>query len=402
MFKKLILAASISMALVACSFDKNNGNDNTPRARENEKKENDYSRVIGFYKGTLTTPSGTQSVSFSLYTLADNGGADISLNSNYKRLDPIGKDFNFKVDYIPETGSLTFSNVNLEGNPNSGKVEADDIHTISAKVSGKNIVGEVKSRSGTLGILNATLSTQENNKPGDKQEQEYYDRLGQEYEKITGIYEGKSINDEKQASDILVDIRVRRLSSGSLTVPQIWGVFNWKSRGNDGTALTLTVDFKYDLNPPRLVMEGTPRDFQGRPYKAVFDAVIINNTIMGSWSSTRGFEGNYELKLVKKHGNDSGPKPTPPANGGGDNSSPVYIVCVAGDSLKVRDESLQKTLFSAKRGEKVIPSTAASDAKKAVIGGTQYTFVKSQFPERKGAIGWVAQEFLRLEGQCPK
>ncbi|KYG67368.1 hypothetical protein AZI86_10260 [Bdellovibrio bacteriovorus] len=85
------------------------------------------------------------------------------------------------------------------------------------------------------------------------------------------------------------------------------------------------------------------------------------------------------------------------------NSKQEHVVCINEDTLNVRDESLEKVLFKAEKNETVLPfqSWGAADTKKKVINGKEYTFVKIQFPEKEGEnIGWLAQDYVKLEGQC--
>lgn len=86
------------------------------------------------------------------------------------------------------------------------------------------------------------------------------------------------------------------------------------------------------------------------------------------------------------------------------NSRQEHVVCINEDTLNVRDESLEKVLFKAERNESVLPfqSWDSSDTKKKIIGGKEYTFIKIQFPEKEGEnVGWLAKDYVRLEGQCP-
>lgn len=85
------------------------------------------------------------------------------------------------------------------------------------------------------------------------------------------------------------------------------------------------------------------------------------------------------------------------------NSKQEHVVCINEDTLNVRDESLEKVLFKAEKNETVLPfqSWGSSDTKKKIINGKEYTFVKIQFPEKEGEnVGWLAQDYVRLEGQC--
>lgn len=85
------------------------------------------------------------------------------------------------------------------------------------------------------------------------------------------------------------------------------------------------------------------------------------------------------------------------------NSSQEYVVCINEDTLAVRDDSLSNVLFRAEKAETVLMTQSwdTPDKKVKNINGKDYTFVKVQFPERDGKnTGWLAQDYIRLEGQC--
>jgi len=79
------------------------------------------------------------------------------------------------------------------------------------------------------------------------------------------------------------------------------------------------------------------------------------------------------------------------------------LVCIKSGSLSVRSDSLNSVLFNVKRGDPVKSFQGWGDVKKTkTIGGTQFSFIKLQFPEKSGTnIGWVAEEYIKTRAECP-
>lgn len=86
------------------------------------------------------------------------------------------------------------------------------------------------------------------------------------------------------------------------------------------------------------------------------------------------------------------------------NGSMQNVVCTEAQRLNVRSEDLKRILFKARVGEKVKVFQGFNAAsKKAILNGTEFKFVKVQFPEREEADqreGWVAEIFIKAHGQC--
>ena len=81
------------------------------------------------------------------------------------------------------------------------------------------------------------------------------------------------------------------------------------------------------------------------------------------------------------------------------------VACVQNNTLNVRNESLDKVLFKAKKGAAIkrFQGWGNNDQTK-VIDGVTYSFTKVQFPEREDSennIGWVATAFVKQESKCP-
>lgn len=80
-----------------------------------------------------------------------------------------------------------------------------------------------------------------------------------------------------------------------------------------------------------------------------------------------------------------------------------YVACIDGAELNVRDESLNKILFTAGRFEKLKPvQSFGTDKVQKTIDGKVYTFVKVQVESRPmdANTGWIADQYLKLRSQC--
>lgn len=81
-----------------------------------------------------------------------------------------------------------------------------------------------------------------------------------------------------------------------------------------------------------------------------------------------------------------------------------YVVCISGNSLNVRDESLNKVLFAVNRHSSAKPvQSFGTDRLKKIVDGVEYTFIKSEFPETTSSMktGWVAEKYLVTRQECP-
>lgn len=296
MIKKLFLTF-LFLSLSACAFNKDTSDDNIREVAERQRQLNTYNTVVGLYNGKLTTPTSQQDVELRLFTLENEAGKNangderysIVLRGNYKKLNPVSPGYNFKARYIPETAELILTNDNLN-------LTADDIHTINAKVSGQSIVGEVKSISGVIGILQLTLAANEHQNPGNNQENEYYERLRKQYEAIAGTYSGNNILNGKAQFGMKITLQVVKQG----VVPQLVGIFTRDDDPSDSVSLILSATYQPELSPAVLTMTGTPRYASNSPYKATFEGTLIDNVFKGSWrTNVKGFEGEFSLKKSK-------------------------------------------------------------------------------------------------------
>ncbi len=298
MMKKLILASAL-LALVGCAFDKDNATNNAREVEERQKLMSKFSRVVGYYTGKLTTSAAQQDVELRLFTLEDQGGTNSSgedryrvvLRGNYKKINPVGPGFNFKARYIEETAELILTN-------EAGTLGVDDIHTINAKVVGQKIVGEVKSISGVIGVLDLALTSNQTKVPGgSNEENEYYERLSRQYNAIAGTYAGENVVDGKVTYQFSVSLQVVKTG----IVPQLIGEFKRHDDPEGNVSLTLTAVYQPELSPAVLTLTGKPRyNPNNSPYQGTFQGTLIGDEYKGSWrTNIRGFEGEFLLKKVK-------------------------------------------------------------------------------------------------------
>ena len=80
-----------------------------------------------------------------------------------------------------------------------------------------------------------------------------------------------------------------------------------------------------------------------------------------------------------------------------------YLVCIADGSVSVRDQKLEKVLFTAKKNSEAKPMQSFGNEKQTkIIDGKSHTFIKVMFPAQKGSekIGWVASELIKAKSDC--
>ncbi|MCO5141593.1 MAG: M23 family metallopeptidase [Oligoflexia bacterium] len=77
-----------------------------------------------------------------------------------------------------------------------------------------------------------------------------------------------------------------------------------------------------------------------------------------------------------------------------------HMVCLNSGTIKVRDESLKKVLFSAENFEQL--KLFQTDKKTKKLGSTKYTFIKVQFPYRDEGkdIAWIPEQFVKSGADC--
>lgn len=295
MIKKIIFIATL-LGLVGCAFDNDNANNNAAEVSNRLKQLEKFSRIVGLYTGKLTTSSAQQDVELRLFTLESEAGTNangdersrIVLRGNYKKINPVGPGYILKAIYYPETGELILNN-------DTAVPGVDDIHTINASLKDQKIVGEAKSISNLIGILDLTLSTNERQSPGNTEQNEYYERLRRQYDSISGTYAGENIVNGKVDHRFTITLRV----SMDGVVPKLTGNYNRENHPEVAVNFTSAV-YQPDLSPARLTLKGTPSYFGGTSYVATFDGILTDNEFIGSWeTSIRGYQGEFKLKKMQ-------------------------------------------------------------------------------------------------------
>jgi murein DD-endopeptidase MepM/ murein hydrolase activator NlpD len=80
------------------------------------------------------------------------------------------------------------------------------------------------------------------------------------------------------------------------------------------------------------------------------------------------------------------------------------VVCIAGNTLNVRDDSLSKVKFKAKAGESIkVHQGWDTEVKEKIIRGKTYKYNQVTFSDREGSdqiTGWIADNFISASGSC--
>ncbi|EQC44367.1 M23 family metallopeptidase [Bacteriovorax sp. Seq25_V] len=82
------------------------------------------------------------------------------------------------------------------------------------------------------------------------------------------------------------------------------------------------------------------------------------------------------------------------------------VICLPNDVLNVRDDSLERVLFTASKGEEVQRFQSfdpSQDTQEKEINGVSYEFIKVKFStrsEKDQTIGWVAKKFVLPAKKC--
>lgn len=296
MIKKFLTIITV-LTLSACAFNNDNPNNNSEEILERQRQLEKFNRIVGLYTGKLYTSTSAQDVEIRLFTLDENAGSNSNgadrlrkvLRASFAKTNPVSFETSLKGVYYPETGELTFVNI-----AEPGKITIDDIHTINANINNQKITGEVKSISNVIGRLEVTLSSNQSSGGGDNQTIEYYKRLRQEYETITGTYAGENIVDGKPQYNFTLELRLK--PDG--IVPKLIGFFRRENLASVTMNFTNVV-YQPNLNPPQLTIHATPRDFGKSATFATFEGILINDEYTGSWSTeTNGFQGSFKLKKI--------------------------------------------------------------------------------------------------------
>lgn len=294
MIKKFLIIIT-TMTLSACAFNSDNPTNNGEEILERQRQLEKFNRIVGLYTGKLYTSSAAQDVEIRLFTLDENAGSSSNgtdrlrkvLRASFAKTNPVSFETSLKGVYYQETGELTFINI-----AEPGKMTIDDVHTINATINNQKITGDVKSISNVIGRLEVNLASNQSNTGGDNQTIEYYNRLRQEYERITGTYVGENIVDGKAQFNFTLELSLKQDG----IVPKLVGFFR-RENVSSVTMNFTNVIYQPNLNPPQLTIHATPRDFGKSSTFATFEGILINDEYTGSWSTeTNGFQGSFKLK----------------------------------------------------------------------------------------------------------
>lgn len=82
--------------------------------------------------------------------------------------------------------------------------------------------------------------------------------------------------------------------------------------------------------------------------------------------------------------------------------SPTNVVCISSGKLNVRDESLERVLYSVDPRTVVKVFQSFGERPEKTISGTTYSFVKVQFADRKESesTGWIPAQYVKSETEC--
>lgn len=295
---QLTLCLFSSALLGACAFSGNSTAGNQKEVTDRQKLQSTYSAVTGTYTGTLTTASAVQNIEMNLFTLdvkdgVNSDGSDkfrVVLKSAYKKISPVGAGYTYLVRFIPETSELILTN-------EDPKIGIDDIHTINAKVTGQRITGEAKSPTGIVGVIDLALSSRNAQKPGDNEKDDLNRRLRDQYNKVTGYYEGTVLPPENEQAPFNTSLKIYIVESivNGETVPQLVGLYKLKNDPSGDLNLGLTISYRADLNPQRMTLSGKGAG----TYSVYLDGFIENGDLHMSMTNFKGSVGEVVYKKVK-------------------------------------------------------------------------------------------------------
>ncbi|MNK06225.1 hypothetical protein D3C87_241170 [compost metagenome] len=291
--KKLLLSV-LMLSLVGCAFDKDKGTTDRAEIQDRQNLEKNHKLIVGTYQGIMTTPSRKHDIELTLFSLEIRDGENSKglpkyrkeLRALYKKINPVGPDVTFDARFFAEMGQLILT-------PLVSPKGADDISTIDAKLVGQRLTGKVSSISGEVGYLDVALVSKQQDVPEQGAEDDYHKRLRKQYEEVKGTYEGIVMPPENDPFAISISLNVTVNSDG---VPLITGELSYPfDRSLD---MTLTVNYRPDLTPPKLTLIGKPKTGNSPTgYTQTFDGVIKDGKFVGAMSSTDNVdEGQFSLK----------------------------------------------------------------------------------------------------------
>ncbi|KYG61487.1 hypothetical protein AZI86_17395 [Bdellovibrio bacteriovorus] len=318
---KYLVTALVAMSFVGCSFDKGGGdNIKAQKAKDDAETKAIFDPLVGNYEGQMRFNGTLYDVELAIgyVTQTESGKTDekgqpitrIVPRATLKRNNPVGVDVTFDVIYDPAAPQLELINVESTKSANGGgaapaTLGPNDIHSIffdqkGISLAAKTFVGSIKNDGPTpRGTISLRPSSTEQSAPDENPDQAYYNRLRKVYEPLVGKYVGNSVLDGK-SQEYSLTINMRIDTSQDLEIPVLYGLFVRTDDPTQNSALNL--GFTYRTNTQQFRIDGTPRNFGNTSYKATITGKIVKNAFTGSWTSTRGFEGNLLLKKVGPNG----------------------------------------------------------------------------------------------------
>lgn len=318
---KYLGTALIALTLAGCSFDKGSGDDiKAQKAKDDAQTKAIFDPLVGSYEGQMRFNGTVYDVELAVgyVTQTESGKTDekgqpltkIVPRATLKRNNPVGVDITFDVIYDPAVPQIELINIESTKSATGGgaapaTLGPNDIHSIffdqkGISLSAKTFVGSIKNDGPTpRGSISLKPSSKEQTTPDENPDQAYYNRLKKVYEKYVGNYVGFSTY-EGQSREYRLSIKMRLDTSTDLEIPVLFGTFVRTDDKNENSALNLS--FAYRTDTQLLTIDATPRNYGNTSYRAKITGKIANNTFAGSWTSTRGFEGDLLLKRVGPNG----------------------------------------------------------------------------------------------------
>lgn len=316
MLKKLILTLSV-LSLAACAFnnDESSANKmNRKLAEENARAAAIFAKVEGAYQGNLIRENGAiEVIEIKLVGLFEEvaknkDGSAINQfyqTAAYTRMSPSSASITgLSANYTPEMGSLTITNPDKDLNN-------DDIHSIIATIKDGVMVGVVKSKAGIIGSMNLKFVIGGSSNSGNGSEEQNYERLRQEYDKIAGDYLGCVITTKAMTQRGIPNYKAKMTLSrfeekvsltAKTTRPILAGTFVRNYDTQEFMRAALSGEYRNDFVPAILTLDGT-YSAQTVGYSSIFKGTLsANGEYVAEYSSKFfGVEGKMYFAKGKTY-----------------------------------------------------------------------------------------------------
>ncbi len=266
-----------------------------------------YQKIKGTYAGSILREANNREprrewkVELGIYIIDIKYGNDPNgepkfrpvLKARFKQLSPVAPNVLLDAQFVPESGRLVFS-----ATPSSGTgVGTDLLNLINAELKNDTIIGTASKASGYWGNLALSLTSREVDTPSFGDQEDYNNRLMEEYQKIAGNYEGKISPVGLEAFDFELKIFIVQVSGDNSMAPKLRGYYKRKSDKYNVTELTMDIDYKTELTPAGIDMSGQ-RSNGSLTYYVVLNGTITGGSITGVYHEQRGQQGPFRLKKV--------------------------------------------------------------------------------------------------------